>query len=199
MIDVANWNNTLGKKYPVTVDDKGWVYGVWYCGTSFTKVKLYGQYPPTFLRRALALFPHVPEDRILHVPSGTLTGPGMTVDATVDAVRCPKVKAMCDDLPFEDSSYSLIISDPPYSADDSKKYGHKPWPMRAFMAESWRVLEPGGYLCILDTKYPIYHRKDWELKGLICVVTGFCRATRMFSIFKSRKSGDAAEAKAWNP
>ena len=188
MISVEHWNATLGKKYPVTVNDKGWVYGVWYCGTAWTKVRLYGQYPPGFLKRALALFPSVPEDRILHVPSGTLTGPGMTVDLIRDDVRCPKVQAPCNALPFEDNSYSLLISDPPYSAADSKKYGCAPWPWRSFMQEASRVLEPGGVLGVLDTKYPIYHRKQWQLIGLIAVVTGFCRATRMFSIFKNLKS-----------
>src|SRR6185437_2241675 len=138
--------NKTFPKYPITVEDKGWIYGVWYCGTSFQKVSLYGQYPPTFLKRALALFPHVPEDRILHVPSGTLKGPGMTVDLIVDAVRCPKVQAPCDALPFEDNSYQLILSDPPYSAKDSEKYGCKPWPMGRFMREAARVLEPGGIL-----------------------------------------------------
>ena len=76
-MDVAALNAAFAK-YPVSftdengdsIEDKGWSYGVWYCGTSFTKVKLYGQYPPTFLRRAIALFPRAKD--VLHAPSGSL-------------------------------------------------------------------------------------------------------------------------------
>ena len=186
MIDVANWNKTF-KKYPITVEDKGWVYGVWYCGTSFQKVKLYGQYPPGFLKRALALFPDVAEDRILHCPSGTLTGPGMTVDFHKNEIQIPKVQASADVLPFDDNSFDLILSDPPYSKEDSLKYNCAPFPMRGFMKEARRVGTPNCYLGILHTRYPSYHRSQWALKGLIAVITGFDRATRIFSIFQSTK------------
>lgn len=186
MISVEHWNKTF-PKYPITVEDKGWVYGVWYCGTSWQKVKLYGQYPPGFLKRALALFPTVAEDRILHCPSGTLEGPGMTVDITVSEVQRPKVQASADNLPFPDNSFDLVLSDPPYSIEDSKKYGCDPFPQRAFLAEAHRTLNPGGHLGFLHNRYPTYRKKDWKLVGLIAVVTGFERQTRMFSIFRCLK------------
>jgi len=189
-IDVVNWNQTLGKRFPVTVDDKGWVYGVWYCGTGWQKVRLYGQYPQGFLSRALALFPGVAENRILHVPSGTLLGPGVTVDAVRDEVRCPQIVSDCASLPFEESSFDLVLSDPPYSPEDSRKYGCAPWPMKKFMVEASRVLSPGGVLGVLDTKYPSHRRQDWKLEGLVCVVTGFLRATRIFSLFRNLKEAD---------
>lgn len=183
-MNVANVNTTF-PKYPITVEDKGWVYGVWYCGTSFTKVKLHGQYPPTFLKRALALFPDA--QRIIQCPSGTLTGPGITVDFVRDEVRQPQVQADAGSLPFPDNSFDLYLSDPPYTPKDSAIYGCKPWPMGRFMKEARRVLQPQGWLGILHTYYPSYHRSQWRLRGLICVVTGFCRTTRMFSIFQSTK------------
>src|SRR5882672_2394367 len=69
MISVANLNRAF-PKYPITMEDKSWIYGVWYCGTSWTKIILHGQYPPGFLKRALALFPQAKD--ILHCPSGTI-------------------------------------------------------------------------------------------------------------------------------
>lgn len=174
--------NRVHHRYPMTVEDKGWVYGMWYCGTAWDKVKLYGQYPPTFLKRALALFPAA-ED-VLHIPSGTIEGHGITVDRVMDDVRKPMIVADAGALPFRDESFDLVLSDPPYSPADSAKYGCPPWPQRKAMAEAWRVLRPGGYLGHLHVYYPTYRRKDWKLVGLIGVVTGFQRATRMFSIFQ---------------
>lgn len=180
MMDVDAINAAF-PKYPMTVHDKGWVYGVWYCGTSFTKQPFYGAYPPTFLKRALALFPTAIS--ILHAPSGTLTGvPGITLDSVAGKGRKSDVIADCGSLPFPDQTFDLVLSDPPYSKADSVKYGCAPFPMRKFMAESHRVLKPGGALGV--TRYPSYRRKEFALKGLIAVVTGFERATRMFSVFQ---------------
>ena len=179
--NVAALNAAL-PRFPITVSDKGWVYGVWYCGTSWKKVSLHGQYPPTFLKRALALFPGAKD--ILHCPSGTVTGPGLTIDAVKDSVRCPQIVADAATLPLRDNSLDLILSDPPYSPKDSAKYGQPPFPLQAFMRECHRTLRPGGCLGMLHFYYPLYRRKNWKLIGLIAVVTGFQRATRMFSIFE---------------
>jgi SAM-dependent methyltransferase len=181
-MDVAALNATF-PKYPVTMEDKGWVYGVWYCGTAWDKVRLHGQYPPTFLKRALALFPDAKD--ILHCPSGTLKDvPGITVDAIRDDARDPQIVADAAALPFPDGAFDLILSDPPYTSKDSEIYGCKPFPLGKFMKEAHRTLRPGGHLGMLHTYYPIYRRKTWKLCGLIAVVTGFQRATRMFSIFE---------------
>jgi SAM-dependent methyltransferase len=166
----------------MTVEDKGWTYGVWYCGTAWQPVKLHGQYPPTFLKRALSLFPDAKD--VLHVPSGTIEGHGVTVDRVVDEVRRPMIVADAAALPFRDESFDLVLSDPPYSREDSEKYGCPPWPQKKAMAEARRVLRLGGHLGVLHVYYPSYRRKDWKLVGLIAVVTGFQRATRMFSIFE---------------
>lgn len=104
-MNVANVNKAF-PKYPITVEDKGWVYGVWYCGTSWTRVRLHGQYPPTFLKRALALFPEA-ED-ILHCPSGTIEGMGITVDLKTCDVRKPMIQADAARLPFNDNSFDLL-------------------------------------------------------------------------------------------
>jgi SAM-dependent methyltransferase len=176
--------NEAFPKYPVTVEDKGWTYGVWYCGTSWVKVGLHGQYPPTFLRRALALFPDAKD--ILHCPSGTVTGPGVTVDLVRDKARKPQIVASADKLPFRSRSFDLILSDPPYTKEDSVKYGCPPFPLQGFMREAYRLLRVGGYLGMLHLYYPSYRRIEWNLLGLIAVVTGFMRKTRMFSILQKK-------------
>lgn len=186
VISVENWNQSF-PKYPVTVEDKGWVYGVWYCGTAWNKVVLHGQYPPGFLKRALALFPEA--RNILHAPSGTLSSCDMpnghvTLDSISDAVRKPDHVADCSNLPFPDASFDLVLSDPPYSKKDSEIYGCPPFPMGRFVKEAHRVLRSGGKLGMLHTYYPSYRRQEFKLVGLIAVVTGFQRATRIFSIFE---------------
>lgn len=175
--------NAAFPKYPMTIRDKGWIYGVWYCGTGWQRVKIHGQYPQTFLNRALALFPEA--KNILHAPCGSLEGvPGVTFDAICDERRRPMIVGDCGALPFADGALDLILSDPPYTPKDSKIYGCKPFPMMKFMAEAKRTLRPGGHLGMLHTYYPRYKRGDFNLIGLIAVVTGFSRATRMFSIFE---------------
>jgi len=185
VIDVAHYNKQF-KKYPDLNESKGWIHGVWYCGAFYTS-SLYGQYPPTFLKRALALFPTVKEDRIMHLPSGTLTGPGMTVDLIRDEIRKPKVQASAEKLPFEDNSFDLILSDPPYSKEDSKKYGCPPFPLRGMFQEARRVLAPGGYLGLLHFFYPTFRRADWQMVAMIGVCTGSNRKARLFTIFRSTK------------
>lgn len=193
MISVENVNRIF-PSYPITVNDKGWIYGVWYCGTSWKKSSLYGQYPFGFLKRALSLFPDVVD--ILHCPSGTVTGPGITVDAVSDGIRCPQIIALADDLPFLDNSFDLVLSDPPYSAEDSKKYGCAPFPLGKFVKEAHRILRPGGHLGMLHVYYPSYRRKEWKLEALIMVITGFLRRARVFSILtkvpEERKIKDIA-------
>lgn len=198
-MNIENLNATF-KKYPVSftdengdsIQDKGWSYGVWYCGTSFTKVRLYGQYPPTFLRRALALFPDAKD--ILHAPSGSLEGlpeGHVTLDIYDDDVRKPMFRGDCEAMPFADNSFDLVLSDPPYSEEDSRLYGCAKFPERKFMSECQRVLRPGGYMGFLAYHYPSYRRQDWKLEGLFAVVTGFSRRTRMFSVFKNLKDDRA--------
>ena len=179
MLDVEAVNQAF-PKYPRTMEDKGWVYGVWYCSTAWTKRRLHGEYPGNFLARALALFSGAKD--ILHCPSGTITGPGVTVDLVRDEVRQPQYVACASDLPFEDESFDVLLSDPPYSPKDSEKYGCPPFPMKGFIQEAHRILRPGGHLGMLHLYYPSFRRKEWKLEGLIAVVTGFQRATRMFSV-----------------
>lgn len=174
--------NRAFPKYPITVTDKGWVYGVWYCPTAWMKTHFYGQYPLTFLKRVIALFPGAKD--ILHCPSGTILGHGVTVDLICDEQRHPQIIGNAHHLPFQDSAFDVYISDPPYSPADSKKYGCPPFKGQVAMAEARRILRPGGYYCLLNTRYPNFRRKAWHFTALIAVVTGANRCVRLLSIFQ---------------
>jgi hypothetical protein len=199
-ISVAAYNEAF-PDYPVTVGDKRLIGGTWLCGgRSWHKSQppthsaptmlhgryglsqLYGQYPPTFLRRALALFPNAKQ--ILHCPSGTVTGPGLTIDLIRDVVRCPQIVANAAALPIGDASIDLFLSDPPYTKADAKIYGTLPFPMDKAMKEATRVLRRGGYLGILHTRYPAYRSHELKPVALIGVVTAPCCVVRLFSIFE---------------
>lgn len=198
-MDISALNRTM-KRCPVSftdengdsIADKGWAYGVWYCGTSFTKVKLYGQYPPTFMKRALALFPFAVD--ILHAPSGSLGNlpeGHVTLDMYDDDVRKPMFRGDCGAMPFADETFDLVLSDPPYTEEDSRLYGAAKFPERKFMSECRRVLRSNGYLGFLAYHYPSYRKEDWKLCGLFAVVTGFSRRTRMFSVFRKLTPDDS--------
>lgn len=181
---VTRWNASFAK-YPPIVHSHGWTYGVWYTGKGFKKNLIHGQYPPTFLKRALALWPDVPERRILHVCAGSVQH-GVRVD--LNPKFKPSVLANAETLPFLDGSFDLVLYDPPYDKKNAEIYGVAPKPPRwpHTMREMTRVLSPQGHIGILHWYYPSYSRKQMNIKlvGLIAVVPGFCSATRMFSIFE---------------
>ena len=171
------------KGYPHSIDDKGWLSGVWYCST-YRKGTLYGQYPSSFLPRVLALFPDLDETRLLHCPSGIVTGPGMTVDIKSHAPGCPSILASVDALPFKDGSFDLYLADPPYSDKDSKKYGTKHFPFMKFRDEAFRVVSSGGYLGLLHLYVPPINRRYWRTRGIFAVVTGPNKRVRAFTLLR---------------
>lgn len=171
-------------KYPKTVVDKGWLYGVWYCSTSFQKAIYYGQYPMTFVKRIEAMFPN---SNMLHLCCGRCKIEGAV---NVDFHSLPEVDivANAEELPQEllQGSFDVVLIDPPYSEQDADRY-KVPRLVNAgkVMKQCKMALKKGGYLCWLDEKYPSYRRGDWKLVGLISIVTGFERRVRVLSIFEN--------------
>lgn len=176
--------NKVNKKWPKTIYDKGWIYGLWYCGTSFQKAIYYGQYPSTFVKRICGMFPNY---RLLHLCCGRCHIPNAV---NVDIHDLPEVDIIADveNLPedLKGSKFDVVLIDPPYSQLDAERY-KVPRLVNAqkVMKQAKECLRGGGYLCWLDEKYPSYRRSDWKLVGLIGIVTGFERRTRILSIFKS--------------
>lgn len=187
---VENVNRAM-KKYPITVYDKGWIYGVWYCGTSFQKSIYYGQYPSTFVKRIVAMFP---DQKLLHLCCGRCHIEGAL---NVDLHPLPEADLVADveNLPANLAGlFDVCLIDPPYSEEDASRYKvPRLINARRAMEQIKIALKPGGYLCWLDEKYPSYRRQDWKLVGLIGIVTGFERRTRVLSIFQSLDNGTQKE------
>lgn len=181
--------NKAFPKYPMTVYDKGWIYGVWYCGKKFTKAQLYGEYPATFFKRVKAMFSHVNEGTFLHLFSGSMGEDyGVTLDGS-ERFNPNIVHTLTKEtpLPFDDNTFEVVVADPPYSIKDAEEYG-LPYPSpELILKESMRVLRPGGHLCFLHTMYPSYRRKEVDLVGLIAIISGFKSRTRLLSIFRKRE------------
>lgn len=180
--------NALG--YPKTVVDQGWLYGVWYCGTAYQKAVYYGQYPQTFVKRVRAMFP---EERMLHLCCGMCHIDG-ALNVDIKALEGVDLVGNAEGpLPLEDGSFDVVLIDPPYSEEDSTRYGvPRLVNARKTMNESHRLLVKGGWLLWLDEKYPAFLKKDWELRGLIGVVKGAGRRTCVLSMFQKH-------GKIWKP
>jgi len=184
--DLVNNLNKAFPKYPKTIYDKGWIYGVWYCGKKFKKAQLYGEYPATFFRRIKAMFSEIEESKFLHLFSGTMGQDyGVTLDGSNEfKPDITHILTKEAPLPFKDNSFEVVLADPPYSKEHALNYGLPYPPPELILKEAMRVLRPDGYFLFLHTMYPSYNRKEIKLIGLIAIITGFKSVTRLLSIFK---------------
>jgi hypothetical protein len=170
-------------KYPPTIWSHDWIYGLWYCGTAFQKSIYYGQFPMTFVKRITTAF--LPgEFDFLHACAGRCHIDGAI---NMDIHNLPEVDVVgnVESMEFADNSFDVCLIDPPYSEEDASRYKVKRLiKPKITMAEIKRVLRPGGWLLWLDERYPSYRRGEWELKGLIGIVTGAERRARVLSMFR---------------
>ena len=179
--------------YPDILYSNGWIVGTWAIGNFYKrKHAYYGEFPPSFLERVLKMFPD--KKKRLFPFSGTLQRyDGMTVD--LNPQLRPSVVASVESLPFESRSFDLIISDPPYTKEDSKKYGY-PHPSKPkCLKELARVTEAGGFLVWLDLMVPLYANDDWELIGVVGLYTGTNRRFRATSLFQ--RPGEIEKEPLW--
>jgi hypothetical protein len=181
--------------YPPLIEHSLGIFGWWSCRPVANHGNgLHGMYPHSFLPRALSLFPGAKD--ILHCPSGSLRElprGHVTVDLVSDKMRHPMVIGNAAELPFNDSSFDLALSDPPYPRaylygevwhieQLSVEYATPPFPMRKFLGEAWRVLRPGGFLGMLHVYSPMTRSDRWRLRGLIGVSSLSNKQVRVFSI-----------------
>lgn len=154
------------------------ISGMWQAGNNYrNKSRLYGAYPPRYLTRVHAMFPE--KKRILHLFSGSVetgTWPEAdewTLDSNLDHGADYTGDAHRMATFVHAKSLDLILADPPYTAEDAKKYGTKMINRKKVVHECAKVIEPGGHLVWLDPVWPMFTKREFQLAGII----GYVRST----------------------
>lgn len=162
------------------------LYAIWVIGNDYrNKSGYYGAYPPGYLARVLALFPDVAAADTLHAFSGSMPKGDYT---RCDAVQPSEYQVSVLDLPIaldEDRDlFRLVLADPPYTAEDAKRYGTGGVNRRLCTAALAEVTQPGGFLAWLDTCWPMHTKKQWVTVGRILVQRSTNHRARVLSLFE---------------
>ena len=173
-------------KYSPLVIHNNRLYGFWVIGRWYASDRgFYGSYPPSYLSRVLSLFPDC--ERILHLFSGTLQKSG---DNEVTYDINPELNPdVCDDARnllnhFQENEFDLILADPPYDAKDFEVYGCEPFDKKEVIKKCAHIVKPSGFLVWLDTRFPQFSRKYWDLFGAIGLVQSTNHRVRVITIFQ---------------
>ena len=205
--DRADAYNAAFPNRPKILATGGMVVGTWMIGSCFKNPNpLHGAYPYGYLERIHSMFPDAV--RILHVFSGGLTlesakavsgnyystGGRLKACAEIELVdmhgpeqgRFPTWQGNLFQMPEEwEGRFDLILADPPYSAEDAKKYDCPPPNRRAIMARLRQVAAPGANLVFLDTCWPQHRKTDWKTWATIGLVRSTNHRVRLVSIFQA--------------
>jgi len=205
-IDVAFYNEHRGIYSPL-VEHNGILCGFWLCGQNYRNPsRLYGAYPPSYMKRIALLFPD--PDVVLHLFSGDVkTGawnkgldfnPYPPEEDTFDILPnynplilgdahnlVEVINAKWDNAKEEEIDiYDLVLADPPYGKNH-EKYGTPPVNKRKVIKECAKVIHTSGHLVWLDTIIPIWAKKDgWKLRGTIGLVQSTNHQCRVITILE---------------
>ena len=181
---VQLYNNSF-KQFSPLMFTKGWIIGVWMMGTDFqNKTRFYGAYPPSYWKRIKSLFPDFTTGNTLHLFSGSL--PKETEGVRFDLVTDCDVKGDAHQLStyFSSEQFGIVFADPPYSAEDAKRYGTPMVNRRKVIHECFKVIKQGGFLVWLDTVLPPFTKKEFKLVGTIAIVRSTNHRVRLCSVFR---------------
>lgn len=173
-----------------------WIDGIWIMGNDYQAVSsLYGAYPPRYVERVRGLCPEYETAGVLHIFSGSMPrGRHVRVDISRDRQPAPDVQADAVNLPFRDGTFGLVMADPPYSAEDAKKYGTSMPDRRLVLRELARVTRAGGVLVWLDTQLPMYRKDMWNWWGAIGIIRSSNHRVRLASFFTRVASDGGRES-----
>ncbi len=121
---IENYVQATGFPKSLFIAEDNRVVGTWIMGNDYrVKSSYYGGYPASYLKRVKALFPE--KRRTLHLFSGKVdlsAFPGETEDINPDLKPTYVDDAQTlENVPLQD--YDLVLADPPYSVEDSQRYG----------------------------------------------------------------------------
>lgn len=189
MVEILmNWNldNHL-TNFPnaAVVEQNNRLYGIWMIGNNYKRTSdYYGSYPPSYLKRVYSLFPDA--KNILHIFSGRVNerNEGITVDIRKDVGAM--VVANAKQLPFK-NQFDLVISDPPYTKEDAKKYCGTCPSTATVMRELFKSVQPRGFVVWLCTHPPLYRKDMWDLVGIIGLHVGTNKRFRSVIILQRKQ------------
>jgi hypothetical protein len=185
----------------------------WACPRPMGSYK--GRYPKTFLKRLQEIAPFEGK-KVLHLFSGSL--PIVEDDGHGGCQHTADIKEgnnptyycnILEGVPAKDSSYDIVIADPPYDYDtkaatvtySKKLYGTGVVKPYSFIGEACRLVKPGGYLGVLhqlvyfnpescESRKWLDARGDWERKATIALTTGPNMRARVCNVFKKEEKLD---------
>lgn len=182
---IDNYVQVTGFPKSLFIAEDERVVGTWIMGNNYrVKSSYYGGYPASYLRRIKALFPE--KTRPLHLFSGKVDlsiFPGDTVDINPDLNPTYVDDAhTLTKVPLD--RYDLILADPPYSVEDSERYGTCMVNRNKVLKTLERV-RPGTHIVWLDQVLPMYRKDKFSPEAVIGMwkstnhrfrgITIFCR------------------------
>jgi hypothetical protein len=180
-LEFGKWKDSI----PHLSESEEKFYGMWVLGNDYknkSPIKLYGSFPPNLLRRVMAFFPDKKE--ILHAFSGSLPkGDYTRID--INEKLEPDIICNIEELNLI-NVFDLVIVDPPYSRDDSLRYGF-PYPNKKKCFNNLvDSLVKTGHLVWLDTSMPMYSNEKVKLIGIMGIVRSTNHRFRCLSFFEKR-------------
>lgn len=181
---IENYVRETGFPENIFMGEDNRVVGTWIMGNDYrVKSAYYGGYPPTYLRRIKALFPD--KKKVLHIFSGkvdTDTFPGDTVDIKSELSPTYVDDAQnLESVPVED--YDLVLSDPPYSVEDSEHYGTTMVKRNKVMRALQR-LQMNAHIVWLDQVLPMYRKDEFSVEATIGMWKSTNHRFRGITIFR---------------
>lgn len=162
-----------------------WLIGAWYNEASLRGISFYGSYPPHYLERIMSLFPDC--RRILHLFSGVVEK-RYEGEITFDINPENKSDVVGDVRNllsyFNKDEFDLILADPPYEEKDFEIYGNEPFSKPTVIRDCYKITRQSGFLVWLDTRFPMFSRRYWNVIGTIGLVQSTNHRVRMITIFQ---------------